>query len=65
MSELRLNTSLETLEQLHDLADSKAKAVGVAPETLKLLLIDHSNLVRELKSRTSLKLIEPRHRERL
>jgi hypothetical protein len=63
--ELRLNTSLETLDMLHKLADKKGNSIEVDSSVLKLLLIDHSNLVRTLKEKSTVKIVEPKHRERL
>lgn len=65
MSELRLYTSLEVFEQLHALADSSKKPVPISPDILKNLLMDHSNMFKALRERGAVKVVEPRHRERL
>lgn len=62
---VQLLTTLNSLQELHKLAEAQAKTVKINPEVLKLLLIDHSVMFRAISDTSYFKVKEPRNREKL
>lgn len=61
---IKLYTPLPYLEDLHKKADTKSENVNIKADVLRMILMDHSNMVAELGSRVE----EPKvakHREKL
>ena len=60
---INLNTSLTTINKLHELAESSAKSINIDTQILKLLLIDHSVMFQALRDCSTVKIKEPKLRE--
>lgn len=52
---VQLRTRLETLEQLHDLADGRRTKIRVEAEDLQNLIIDHHNMFTLLQKKELVK----------